>query len=118
MKLMRLAKTLLWVALISSALPPFVAAQKINTSYISTTPGSSSVIWIAKDARIFEKHGFDATVIFISGSVRGIQAILAGEIPIGEGGGPGLASARLAGGESIVTRVRSALRKSPPAIHV
>jgi NitT/TauT family transport system substrate-binding protein len=98
---MRLAKTLLCVALIFSALPQFVAAQKINTSYISTTPGSSSVIWIAKDARIFEKHGFDATVIFISGSVRGIQAILAGEIPIGEGGGPGLASARLAGGDVV-----------------
>jgi ABC-type nitrate/sulfonate/bicarbonate transport system substrate-binding protein len=40
-------------------------------------------------------------VIFISGSVRGIQAILAGEIPIGEGGGPGLASARLAGGDVV-----------------
>jgi NitT/TauT family transport system substrate-binding protein len=77
------------------------AADKLNTSYISTSPGSSTMIWIAKDARIFEKHGLDATVIFISGSVRGIQAILAGEIPIGEGGGPGLASARLAGGDVV-----------------
>jgi NitT/TauT family transport system substrate-binding protein len=79
----------------------FAAGDKINTSYISTAPGSSTVIQVAKDARIFEKHGFDATVIFISGSVRGIQAILAGEIPIGEGGGPGLASARLAGGDVV-----------------
>ena len=47
------------------------------------------------------KHGIDATVIFISGSVRGIQSILAGEIAIGEGGGPGLASARLAGGDVV-----------------
>ena len=78
-----------------------VAADKLNTSYISTTPGSSSVLWIAKDARIFDKHGIDATVIFISGSVRGIQSILAGEIAIGEGGGPGLASARLAGGDVV-----------------
>ncbi|HEX6436856.1 MAG TPA: ABC transporter substrate-binding protein [Candidatus Binatia bacterium] len=101
MKRIRPAKTLLWVAVIFYALPSLVAAQKINTSYISTTPGSSSVIWIAKDAKIFDKHGFDATVIFISGSVRGIQAILAGEIPIGEGGGPGLASARLAGGDVV-----------------
>jgi NitT/TauT family transport system substrate-binding protein len=77
------------------------AADKLNTSYISTTPGSSSVLWVAKDAKIFDKHGIDATVIFISGSVRGIQAILAGEIPIGEGGGPGLASARLAGGDVV-----------------
>jgi NitT/TauT family transport system substrate-binding protein len=101
MNVIRLAKTLLWVGLVFSVTPAFAAGQKINTSYISTTPGSSSVIWIAKDAKIFEKHGFDATVIFISGSVRGIQAILAGEIPIGEGGGPGLASARLAGGDVV-----------------
>ena len=81
---------------------PFAAAaDKINTSYISVSPGSSSIIWVAKDARIFEKYGLDATIIFISGSVRGIQAILAGEIPIGEGGGPGLASARLAGGDVV-----------------
>ena len=77
------------------------AAEKINSAYISVSPGSSSIIWVAKDARIFEKHGLDATVIFISGSVRGIQAILAGEIPIGEGGGPGLTSARLAGGDVV-----------------
>jgi NitT/TauT family transport system substrate-binding protein len=78
-----------------------MAADKINTSYISTAPGSSTVIQVAKDIRIFDKYGLDATVIFISGSVRGIQAILAGEIPIGEGGGPGLASARLAGGDVV-----------------
>ena len=84
--------------LVSVSVP---AAEKINSSYISVSPGSSSVIWVAKDARIFEKYGLDATIIFISGSVRGIQAILAGEIPIGEGGGPGLASARLAGGDVV-----------------
>ena len=77
------------------------AADKLNTAYISTTQGSSSVLWVAKDAKIFDKYGIDATIIFISGSIRGIQSILAGEIPIGEGGGPGLASARLAGGDVV-----------------
>jgi len=80
---------------------PSLAADKLNTAYISTTPGSSAVLWVAKEAKIFDKHGIDATVIFISGSVRGIQSILAGEIAIGEGGGPGLASARLAGGDVV-----------------
>src|SRR4051812_35972314 len=76
-------------------------ADKLNTAYISTSPGSSTVIQVAKDTRIFDKYGIEATIIFISGSVRGIQAILAGEIPIGEGGGPGLASARLAGADVV-----------------
>jgi len=83
------------------ALPNFATAQKLNTAYISTTPGTSTVIQVAKETRLFDKNGIDTTVIFISGSVRGIQAILAGEIPIGEGGGPGLASARLAGGDVV-----------------
>lgn len=89
------------IAFVSLWLGKAPAADKLNTAYISTTPGSSTVLQVAKDARIFEKHGIDATVIFISGSVRGIQSILAGEIPIGEGGGPGLASARLAGGDVV-----------------
>jgi NitT/TauT family transport system substrate-binding protein len=89
------------VAVLSFFSTPSLAADKLNTAYISTTPGSSAVLWVAKEARIFDKHGIDATVIFISGSVRGIQSILAGEIAIGEGGGPGLASARLAGGDVV-----------------
>jgi NitT/TauT family transport system substrate-binding protein len=89
------------VALLALQSTPSLAADKLNTAYISTTPGTSTVIQVAKDMRIFDKHGIDATVIFISGSVRGIQSILAGEIPIGEGGGPALASARLAGGDVV-----------------
>ena len=99
LRLSLVLKLSLAVTLVSTL--PLLAADKINTSYISVSPGSSTVIWLAKDARIFEKHGLDATVIFISGSVRGIQAILAGEIPVGEGGGPGLTSARLAGGDVV-----------------
>jgi NitT/TauT family transport system substrate-binding protein len=90
-----------FVVALPSFAQPCLAADKLNTAYISTTPGSSTVIQVAKEARLFEKNAIDATVIFISGSVRGIQAILAGEIPIGEGGGPGLASARLAGGDVV-----------------
>jgi NitT/TauT family transport system substrate-binding protein len=89
------------IASLCSYPKPSLAADKLNTAYISTTPGSSAVLWVAKEAKIFDKHGIDATVIFISGSVRGIQSILAGEIAIGEGGGPGLASARLAGGDVV-----------------
>ena len=101
MNLNRLAPALASMLLLTCALPQFAAGQKINTSYISTAPGSSATVWVAKDARLFDKHGIDATVIFISGSIRGIQSILAGEIPIGEGGGPGLPRARLAGGDVV-----------------
>jgi ABC-type nitrate/sulfonate/bicarbonate transport system substrate-binding protein len=62
--------TLTFAVLLSIGAPQFAAGQKIMTSYISTSPASSGVIWIAKEARFFEKHGIDATVIFISGSIR------------------------------------------------
>jgi NitT/TauT family transport system substrate-binding protein len=101
MGLNRFARALAGFIIALLALPNTAAAQKLNTAYISTTPGSSTVIQVAKETRLFDKYGIDATVIFVSGSVRGIQAILAGEIPIGEGGGPGLASARLAGGDVV-----------------
>src|SRR3989304_4069452 len=101
MNLNRLAQTLASLLLFICALPPFAAGQKTNPSYISPAPNSSATVWVAKDVRIFDKHGIDATVIFISGSVRGIQSILAGEMPTGEGGGPALASARLAGGDIV-----------------
>src|SRR5215475_6538200 len=100
MKWIRHAEAAIFL-LMFSATTHLNAADKINTSYISTSPGSSTVIQVAKDVRIFDKYALDAPIIFISGSVRGIQAILAGEIPIGEGGGPGLASARLAGGDVV-----------------
>jgi ABC-type nitrate/sulfonate/bicarbonate transport system substrate-binding protein len=98
---MTISYVVLALAVLSFFSKPSLAADKLNTAYISTTPGSSAVLWVAKEAKIFDKHGIDATVIFISGSVRGIQSILAGEIAIGEGGGPGLASARLAGGDVV-----------------
>ena len=101
MKFMRRVQTLTMLIFLLSGAALLAAADKINTSYISPAPASSAIIWVAKDARLFEKHGLDATVIYISGSVRGIQAILAGDIPIGEGGGPGLTSARLAGGDVV-----------------
>jgi ABC-type nitrate/sulfonate/bicarbonate transport system substrate-binding protein len=98
---LRLLVFLMLMTIGAISAPEPATAQKINTAYISTTPGTSTVIQVARESRIFDKHGIDATVIFISGSVRGIQAILAGEIPIGEGGGPALASARLAGGDVV-----------------
>ncbi len=35
------------------------AAERIHTAYFSPAPGASAVIWVAKEARLFEKHGLD-----------------------------------------------------------
>jgi NitT/TauT family transport system substrate-binding protein len=77
------------------------AAERLHTAYFSPAPGASAVIWVAKEARLFEKHGLDVAPVLIPSSVRTLQAILAGESPIAESAGPAAASARLAGGDIV-----------------
>ena len=77
------------------------AAERIHSAYFSPAPGASAVIWVAKEARLFEKHGLDVAPVLIPSSVRTLQAILAGESAIAESAGPAVASARLAGGDVV-----------------
>ena len=82
-------------------LPHLQAAERIYTAYFSPAPGASAVIWVAKEARLFEKHGLDVAPVLIPSSVRTLQAILAGESAIAESAGPAVVSARLAGGDVV-----------------
>ena len=75
------------------------AAERIYTAYFSPAPGASSIIWVAKEARLFEKYGLDVAPVLIPSSVRTLQAILAGESTIAESAGPAVVSARVAGGD-------------------
>lgn len=77
------------------------AAERIYTAYFSPAPGASAVIWVAKEARLFEKYGLDVAPVLIPSSVRTLQAMLAGESAIAESAGPAVASARLAGGDVV-----------------
>lgn len=77
------------------------AAERIHTAYFAPAPSASSVIWVAKEARLFDKHGLDVAPVLIPSSVRALQAILAGESPIAESAGPAVVSARLAGGDVV-----------------
>ena len=72
------------------------AAERIYTAYFSPAPGASAVIWVAKEARLFDKYGLDVAPVLIPSSVRTLQAILAGESAIAESAGPAAVSARLA----------------------
>lgn len=77
------------------------AAERIHSAYFSPAPGASAVIWVAKEARLFDKHGLDVAPVLIPSSVRTLQAIIAGESVIAESAGPAVASARLAGSDIV-----------------
>jgi len=68
-------------------------------AYISDSTNSSSITWIAKEAGIFKKHGLNLDTIFINGSVRGIQSLIAGDLGYSGAVGTAVINAKLAGGD-------------------
>ncbi len=104
----KLAKFSLYQAWISAllfvfVLPNYSDAQvsRLKVAY-PTTVGSMAVVWIAKDAGLFEKQGLDVTLIYIGGSSKVVQAMLAREIPIAEIAIPPVIQANLAGADLVM----------------
>ncbi len=71
------------------------AADKIVVDYGGLS-GFQSTVWVAKDLKIFDKHGFDAEVIMITGGARSVATLLSGSTQFGTGSGttPLVAAAR------------------------
>ena len=90
----RLAPLLLLPLLLS---PKTARANYI--AYISDSTSSSIVYWLAKDRAIYKKHGADLDLIFLDGSVRGIQSLLAGDLGYSGAVGTAVINAKLAGGD-------------------
>ncbi|HEV8720437.1 MAG TPA: ABC transporter substrate-binding protein [Candidatus Binatia bacterium] len=75
------------------------ADQNARMAYISDSPGSSAPYWIAKDAGLFKKYGLDVELVFINGSTRGIQSLVAGDIEFAGAVGTSAINGKLAGGD-------------------
>jgi len=67
---------------------------------VSTATPHNSPLWVAKDKKIFEKHGLDVQLIFVSGGTLVAQMLAAGEIQVGSVAPASLVSL-VAGGEKI-----------------
>ena len=62
----------------------------------------NSLLWfIAKDVKLFEKHGLDVDIFFEGASPLIVQAMLAGEVQFGGVGGPTVVTNVLQGGDVI-----------------
>jgi ABC-type nitrate/sulfonate/bicarbonate transport system substrate-binding protein len=79
-----------------------VAAERMNTAYQSLSIGSSTPIWVAKEAGFFDAQGLDVKIIFVEGSPRTIQTLIAGESEIAESTGPSVLNARAAGAPVVI----------------
>lgn len=95
----RLFALVLVMSLASSMILARPARAKSYIAYISDSTNSSVIFWLAKEAGIFKKHGLDLDTIFINGSVRGIQSLLAGDLGYSGAVGTAAINAKLAGGD-------------------
>jgi NitT/TauT family transport system substrate-binding protein len=71
------------------------AADKIVADYGGLS-GFQSTLWVAKDLKIFDKHGLDVDVIMITGGARSVATLLSNstQFATGSGTAPLLAAAR------------------------
>lgn len=77
------------------------AQTKLSVAY-PTTVGSMGILWVTKDAGLFDKYGLDVSLIYISGSSKIVQAMLAKEIPISEIAIPAVIQANQAGADLVM----------------
>ena len=94
-------KSILLFSLVVWAGAASAQTTKLKIAY-PTTVGSMAVIWVAKDARLFEKHGLEVELIYVAGSSKVVQAMLAKEIPISEIAIPAVIQANLAGADLVM----------------
>jgi ABC-type nitrate/sulfonate/bicarbonate transport system substrate-binding protein len=102
-------QNLKWPALVALLLALSVSAgaragqkdlQKLTVGYTPIS-GAALPFFIAVEERIFQKHGFEVSPVFMGGSPLINSAILAGEFPIGYTGGGAVISSRLSGSDLV-----------------
>jgi ABC-type nitrate/sulfonate/bicarbonate transport system substrate-binding protein len=62
------------------------AAEKLVAGYSSISPAEWTLV-TADKAKLFEKYGLDVSTVYLGGSTRIVQVMIAGDIQIGQIGG-------------------------------
>lgn len=76
-------------------------AQKLRVAYTAFA-GTFTVLWVGKDAGLYQKHGADMELLYIGSSTRAVQALLAGDIDIVYSAAGAVVDANLAGAELVM----------------
>jgi NitT/TauT family transport system substrate-binding protein len=78
------------------------AADKVHLAYVSDSPASSAAYWVANDAGLFKKHGLGVDMIFINGSSRSVQSLVAGDLHFAGAVGTSAMNGSMAGGDIVI----------------
>ena len=91
--------------LLFSLMPCNTRAASAPTKIVVTYGGlneRSGVLFVAKDAGIFQKHGLDAQVVNVRSGAVGLSALAAGETQFHGGSATGASIGAMAGGLDLV----------------
>src|SRR5437667_11246085 len=69
----------------TSALHAASAPRTLRVAYTSVT-GNRAPFWIAKEAKLFEKHGLQVELIYLQSVAVGLPALIGGDFQILAGG--------------------------------
>ncbi|HEY7165595.1 MAG TPA: ABC transporter substrate-binding protein [Candidatus Binatia bacterium] len=72
------------------------AQERIKLDY-SSVDTSNAVWYTAQEQGFYKKHGLDVQLIFIPSTTTAVSSIIAGDVPIGNAAGSGVASAAVGG---------------------
>lgn len=61
------------------AAPEAATVEKINASY-GAISGSMAPLWVAKEAKLFEKQGLDLNLVYIPGGPRSIMSLIGASV--------------------------------------
>lgn len=100
---MRRHLTVWVIGLIFLVSPVFGASppQTLRVAYTSVT-GNRAPFWIAKEAKLFEKHGLQVELIYLQSVAVGLPALIGGDFQILAGGAAAILSAASRGAKLIL----------------
>ena len=75
-----------------------LSAQKLRVAYTAFA-GTFTILWVGKDAGLYQKHGADMDLLYIGSSTRAVQALLGGDIDIVYSAAGAVVDANLAGAD-------------------
>ncbi len=76
------------------------AAEKLVAGYSSISPSELTLITASKTG-LFEKYGLDVSTVYLGGSTRIIQAMISGDVQIGQIGGSAVLFGKAAGVDAV-----------------
>lgn len=90
-------------AILSILLSSSASAQlaKLNVGY-SSISAEQLPAWMAKETGIFEKNGLAVQLIYFTGAITTVQALVSGEVPVSQVAGPAVVNSALAGSDIVI----------------